>query len=182
MHLHDIFTAFLASASALRGGIIPEVSAFVYPAPPSPRARAATTHLNLENHIADMIDNEHERQRNIDQWRLKQTEKLNKLREPTLPSGFDFNTPADLKINGDAAMKVQMRKDRRMAKDDPSRYCADRCVSTGNCQVWEDMFDMDADEVQKFCKECVLSLDEEPCDIPEKFIENAGKNSWELRP
>jgi hypothetical protein len=132
--------------------------------------------------IHNRIDNEHERQRNIDQWRLKQTEKLNKLREPTLPSGFDFNTPADLKINGDAAMKVQMRKDRRMAKDDPSRYCADRCVSTGNCQVWEDMFDMDADEVQKFCKECVLSLDEEPCDIPEKFIENAGKNSWELRP
>ncbi len=132
--------------------------------------------------IHSRIDNELERLRNIDQWRIGQAEKLNKLREPTMPPGFDFNTPADLKVNADAATKVQMRKDRRLARDDPSRYCADRCVSTGNCQVWEEMFDMAADEVQRFCKECVLSLDEEPCDIPEKFIEDAGKNSWELRP
>lgn len=33
-----------------------------------------------------------------------------------------------------------------------------------------------------FIQECVLSEDEEPCDVPEKFIENAGKNAWELRP
>jgi hypothetical protein len=104
------------------------------------------------------------------------------LKEPTLPRGFDFNSPADLKTNADAASKIQMRKDRRMARDDPARYCADRCVATGNCQVWEDMFEMAADEVQQFCKECVLSEDEEPCNVPEKFIENAGKNPWELRP
>ena len=29
-----------------------------------------------------------------------------------------------------------------MANDDPMRYCADRCVSTGNCDVFEDMFDL----------------------------------------
>jgi hypothetical protein len=104
------------------------------------------------------------------------------LKEPTLPQGFDFNTPADLKTNADAASNIQMRKDRRMARDDPSRYCADRCVATGTCQVWEDMFEMSAKEVQIFCKECVLSEDEEPCDVPDKFIENAGKNSWELHP
>jgi hypothetical protein len=69
-----------------------------------------------------------------------------------------------------------------MAREDPARYCADRCVSTGNCQVWEDMFELSAKEVMAFCEGCVLSEDEEPCDIPEKFIENAGKNSWELKP
>lgn len=92
----------------------------------------------------------------------------------------------DLQPNADAAKKIQMRKDKRMARDDPARYCADRwcvhriiilgfgsgifcshlvclycssahpplpiSVSTGNCQVWEDMFEMAADEVQKFCK------------------------------
>lgn len=51
--------------------------------------------------------------------------------------------------------------------DDPMRYCADRCVSTGNCDVFEDMFNMDPREVVEFCSECVLSEDEEPCDIPE---------------
>jgi hypothetical protein len=29
------------------------------------------------------------------------------------------------------------------------------------------MFDMSPTEVVKFCDECVLSEDEEPCDIPE---------------
>ncbi|KAL3778599.1 hypothetical protein ACHAW5_010240 [Stephanodiscus triporus] len=177
MHPYGSFTALLASASAL-SGMIPEVSSFVHL---TPFCRAATQ-LNLENHIADMIDNELERLRNIDQWRMQQVEKLNKMKEPTLPQGFDFNSPADLKTNAEAASKIQMRKDRRMARDDPARYCADRCVATGNCQVWEDMFEMAADEVQQFCKECVLSEDEEPCNVPEKFIENAGKNPWELRP
>ena len=41
--------ALLASAAVLRR-IIPEVSAFVHPALSS----RAATHLNLENHIADM--------------------------------------------------------------------------------------------------------------------------------
>jgi len=129
-----------------------------------------------------MIDNEMKRLKNIGLWRREQVEKLKNGKEESLPQGFDFNSVNDFQPNEGAAQKIQMRKDRRMARDDPSRYCADRCVSTGNCQVWEDMFDMAADEVQKFCTECVLSEEEEPCDVPEKFIENAGKNPWELRP
>lgn len=39
-----------------------------------------------------------------------------------------------------------------------------------------------ADEVQRFCNECVLSEEEEPCEVPEKFIENAGLNPWEIAP
>mmetsp|Transcript_1750 Transcript_1750/g.3746 ORF Transcript_1750/g.3746 Transcript_1750/m.3746 type:complete len:100 (+) Transcript_1750:419-718(+) len=99
-----------------------------------------------------------------------------------MPQGFDFNSANDFGPNAGAAKKIQMRKDKRMAREDPARYCADRCVATGNCDVWEDMFEMAADEVQQFCTECVLSEDEEPCDVPEKFIENAGKNSWDLMP
>lgn len=34
----------------------------------------------------------------------------------------------------------------------------------------QDMFDLDPSEVVKFCKECVLSEDEEPCDVPESFF------------
>ena len=127
------------------------------------------------------IDNELDRLQNYSEWKRKQDEKRNKGRDEVLPSNFDFNSAiSDFQPN--AAQKIQLRKDKRMARDDPARYCADRCVATGNCQVWEDMFDMAADEVQEFCKECVLSEDEEPCDVPDKFIENAGLNPWELHP
>ncbi|KAL9186157.1 hypothetical protein ACHAXT_005395 [Thalassiosira profunda] len=168
--------ALLAATAALGG--VPEISSFVHPAPPS----RATTRLHLENHIAEMIDEEMERLKNLQFWRRQQDEKARKGREPSIPQGFDFNSPGDFQQNAGAAQKIQMRKDKRMARDDPARYCADRCVSTGNCQVWEEMFEMAPAEVQKFCKDCVLSEDEEPCDVPEKFIENAGLNPWELHP
>lgn len=176
MHPYTSFTALLASAAALSG--ITEVSSFVHPASSS----RAATHLNLENQIADMIDNEVGRLRNIGTWRQEQAEKLKKGKEPTMPEGFDFNSANDFQPNAGAAKKIQMRKDKRMARDDPERYCADRCVATGNCEIWEDMFEMGPDEVQKFCTECVLSDQEEPCDVPEKFIADAGKNSWDIRP
>ena len=134
--------------------------------------------------IHSRIDNEVDRLGNIGLWRQKEAEKQKKWieKEPSFPEGFDFNSATEFQPNSDASQKIQMRKDRRMAREDPARYCADRCVSTGNCQVWEDMFELSAKEVMAFCEGCVLSEDEEPCDIPEKFIENAGKNSWELKP
>jgi hypothetical protein len=132
------------------------------------------------------IDKEVDRLQNIGLWRQKEAEKRKKwsTMEPTstVPEGFDFNSVNEFQPNAGAAQKIQMRKDRRLARTDPMRYCADRCVSTGNCQVWEDMFELSEKEVRKFCEECVLSEDEEPCDVPEKFLENAGKNSWELMP
>ncbi len=48
-----------------------------------------------------------------------------------------------------------------MAHDDPQRYCADRCVSTGNCDVFEDLYSLTPQEVLSFCKDCVLSDEEE---------------------
>eukprot|EP00804_Cyclotella_cryptica_P006203 CCRYP_015278-RA/>CCRYP_015278-RA protein AED:0.00 eAED:0.00 QI:24/1/1/1/1/1/2/232/263 len=186
------------------------------------------TTLNLEDHIADMIDGELHRLRHKHEadkeWLAKQRQ-WSKM-EPTLPPDFDFDDGlfgSDLFDDDSAALTaegssvqgfttgvnreismVQRRKDEKMANDDPMRYCADRCVTTGNCDVFEDMFDLgefrfcygfewtshdfsrfynsapltfvpileDPREVIKFCKECVLSEDEEPCDVPEKFLED----------
>lgn len=36
------------------------------------------------------------------------------------------------------------------------------------------MFDMGPAEVIKFCTECVLSEDEEPCDVPESIFGDYG--------
>ena len=60
----------------------------------------------------------------------------------------------------------QLRKDKKMAKADPQAYCAERCVSTGNCDVYEDVFDFSPEEVMAFCTDCVLSTQEEPCEVP----------------
>lgn len=38
-----------------------------------------------------------------------------------------------------AAELRMRRKDEKMAAKDPQRYCADRCLSTGNCDVFEDL-------------------------------------------
>eukprot|EP00979_Chaetoceros_neogracilis_P016450 scaffold8032_cov265-Chaetoceros_neogracile.AAC.11 len=58
-----------------------------------------------------------------------------------------------------------------MARMNPEKYCADRCISTGYCDVYEDMLEMSAEDVIQFCEECVLSDNEEPCNIPEKMLE-----------
>lgn len=55
--------------------------------------------------------------------------------EPATVQGF--SSGVDRSISG-----PRRRKDEKMVEDDPMRYCADRCVSTGNCDVFEDMFDM----------------------------------------
>lgn len=67
--------------------------------------------------------------------------------EPTIPSNFDFEEDMDQFARGPVAgftsgvdrtiSGPRRRKDEKMAEDDPMRYCADRCVSTGNCDVFE---------------------------------------------
>ena len=95
----------------------------------------------------------------------------------TLPQGYDFNSVSDLNDDG----VIEMRRDKRMAKRNPEKYCADRCVATGHCDVFEDMFEMGPEEVLKFCTECVLSEDEEPCDIPEVMFDTDYPD-FSLRP
>jgi hypothetical protein len=70
----------------------------------------------------------------------------------------------------------QVAKDKKLAKEDPQRYCADRCVATGNCDVYEDIFDLSPQQVLAFCKECVLSEDKDECQIPEAFYEFADED------
>lgn len=64
------------------------------------------------------------------------------------------------------------RKDQKLAFNDPQRYCADRCISTGNCDIFEDFYDMSPEQVIAFCTECVLSESEDgECEIPEGFYD-----------
>jgi hypothetical protein len=65
------------------------------------------------------------------------------------------------------------QKDKRLAFKDPEKYCADRCIATGNCDIYEDFYHMTPEQVIEFCTDCVLSEDEDSeCPIPEGFYDN----------
>lgn len=119
------------------------------------------------------IDLELLRLENKEEYEQAWKAKNNKVIEPTLPNSFDFDDFAALNGNtgSGATLSAEQRRDIRLVKKSPQMYCADRCVSTGHCDVLEDVLEMDAMEVIKFCKDCVLSVEEEPCDIPEKLLD-----------
>jgi len=114
----------------------------------------------------------------------KWDEKNRKVLEPSLPQSFDtgdyFNAMSD---KNDEGNMIQKRKDKKLASKNPESYCSDRCVTTGSCEIFEEMFDMSPQEVMAFCEECVLSEEEEPCTVPAKFLEENGDSlSSTMRP
>ncbi|KAL7529416.1 hypothetical protein ACHAXR_002955, partial [Thalassiosira sp. AJA248-18] len=171
MKLNISFAFSSAAGIMMMAASLPwTVAAFVaHPTHHHTRAQipSGTTTLNLEDHIADMIDGEITRLNHKDEaeadWIMKQ-QQWSRM-EPKLPANFDFEeelltpptTPGPVLgfTSGVDRSKnsPRRRKDERMAENDPMRYCADRCVATGNCDVFEDMFEMGPREVMKFCTE-----------------------------
>merc|ERR1740139_2044816 len=96
----------------------------------------------------------------------KRKKKNKKVLEVMPPQSYEFSED-DLSNS-----VVEMRRDRILASKSPERYCAERCVSTGHCDVFEDLFDFSAEQVMEFCTDCVLSEEEEACDIPDKFLDD----------
>jgi hypothetical protein len=84
----------------------------------------------------------------------------------------------------------QQAKDKKMALEDPAKYCADRCIATGNCDIYEDFFQLSPSEVLSFCNDCVLSEDGENCILPDAFhdvmaeeaAEKEAKKSNQVKP
>ena len=122
--------------------------------------QSTTTALYLEDHIAKMIDNEmrrlYQKHETQSQWEAQQRQLQAEING--LPENYDFEseftTDSTTQYQNPASVQgftsgvnrsisgPQRRKDEKMVEDDPMRYCADRCVSTGNCDVFEDMFEM----------------------------------------
>jgi hypothetical protein len=57
---------------------------------------------------------------------------------------------------------AQFARDRKLAASDPAKWCADRCLATGHCEVVEDFAKMSTAEVMSFCNSCV---GEEECTL-----------------
>ena len=129
--------------------------------------------LNLDKNIADMVDKQYYAVTHPDF--IKSKEELYRKRnaaylseEKVVPTEFEG---VDM-IRTDAKDYAQYRKDKFLASKDPQRYCVERCISTGSCEVYEDIFTFTPEEVTRFCTDCVLSEEEEPCDIPPEAMDS----------
>ena len=75
---------------------------------------------------------------------------------------------------------MQLRRDKKMAEKNPQQYCADRCVATGNCEVYEDIFEMSPTQVMEFCNDCVLAEDED-AECPVDMLYDDEDDTSDLR-
>lgn len=138
-------------------------------------ARRPGTAVFLEDDIADMIDKELYRERHLQEF---ENEWMAKNKATVLE-----------RLNRDAARIVEeeelrekfraMQRDKKLADKDPQRYCADRCIATGNCDVYEDLFELQPADVLEFCTNCVLGGEEEECPIPDSFYEVIDEIGYE---
>ena len=114
----------------------------------TPRATSQqrpASRLFLEDWVADMIDGE--------LWRLRHKKEfdqewMEKNRGAVLKGSQaavkkDNNNGVDnynLMMDDDAREEYrQHARDVKTARSNPQQYCADRCIATGNCDVYEDM-------------------------------------------
>ena len=103
---------------------------------PSPVTMATTTtQLFLQDWVADLIDQELYRQGHKKEYESAWMEKNRAAVLSRMES--DFGPIMD----GPDETEFRMHnKDKRMAEEDPERYCADRCIATGNCDIYEDLY------------------------------------------
>ena len=95
-------------------------------------SKPSSTTLFLEDWVADMIDQEIYRQAHKKEYENEWMEKNRNAVFAKLSEDFVMDRMDNKEF-------VMHRKDEKLAKDDPQKYCADRCVSTGNCDVFEDL-------------------------------------------
>merc|ERR1712150_390060 len=124
------------------------------------------------------IDNEMVRLVTLNEEKENLMKKNKNYVKTDLPNDYDFQFENDMMINDEDT--IERLRDQRLVQRNPMKYCQDRCVGSGYCEVFEDMFDFTPEEVLKFCTECVLSEEEEPCDVPEMFY--VDENGVEMAP
>jgi hypothetical protein len=98
------------------------------------KAAAASTRLFLEDRIADLIDDEIYRQSHKKEFEKEWMEKnreaiFHRMKTEFMPEAVE--TP-------DEDFR-QHNRDKNLADKDPQAYCADRCVATGNCDIYEEL-------------------------------------------
>jgi len=105
-------------------------SAFMIRSP----APASSTRLYLEDWVANLIDDELYRQSHRKEYEAEWMQKNRAAVLHRMESDFGPLNP-----DADESDFRTYYKDKKMALSDPERYCADRCVATGNCDIFQDL-------------------------------------------
>jgi hypothetical protein len=102
-----------------------------------------STMLQLDKSIAEMIDGELYRLNHKKEYENAWMEKNRDVIFTALAVGEKSSQTTSFDILDAEEERRQnfrqLNRDRRLAKNDPFHYCADRCVATGNCEVYEDL-------------------------------------------
>ena len=130
--------------------------------------------------VADMIDNELYRQEHKKEfeeaWMKKNKGAVLSRMSDASSSSTIGQYPSQMMDESDREAFAEHKRDERMAFLKPEKYCADRCVATGNCDIFQDFYELGPEDVLKFCEECVLNFDEDldsegGCDVPDAFYD-----------
>lgn len=113
--------------------LLPNGQGFVIPLPTT---TGSSSRLFLEKRVAELIDQELYRQGHKQEYERTWMEKNREAVVVKTDSEPNYMMLDD----DDLANLRQRRKDELLAKNDPQRYCADRCIATGNCDVFEDLY------------------------------------------
>ena len=72
--------------------------------------------------------------------------------------------------------------EKKKAIEDTSKWCLERCISLGHCEVFEDLAKMSTSQVQDFCKACVIGEVQgaDECDVQWMFAEDAPWGSEDM--
>jgi hypothetical protein len=114
--------------------LLPNGQSFVIPLPTT--TGSSSSRLFLEKRVAELIDQELYRQGHKQEYERTWIEKN---REAVVAKA-EIESNYMMLDDDDLANLRQRRKDELLAKNDPQRYCADRCIATGNCDVFEDLY------------------------------------------
>lgn len=168
--------------------VLATVDAFAIPRLPVTHSKMRqSTRIFLEDWVADMIDGELYRQEHHKEYEaawMKKNKGAVLSRLGGADSTADAVYPSQMLGEEDREAFVEHQRDERMAFLNPEKYCADRCIATGNCDIMEDFYELGPEEVLAFCEECVLNFDDDGadageglsssssgCDVPEAFYE-----------
>ncbi len=125
-----------------------------------------------------MIDNELYRQQHHKEYEAAWMKKNKGAVISSMNNGSSSSSigmyPSQMMDESDREAFASHKRDERMAFLKPDKYCADRCLATGNCDILEDFYELGPEDVLKFCEECVLNFDTTDavgCEVPEAFYE-----------
>jgi hypothetical protein len=105
---------------------------------PLPATARPSSRLFLEKRIAELIDQELYRERHKQDY---EREWMEKNRQAVAVKTDVDESSNYLQLDDDDLSNLRQRKkDELLAKNDPQRYCADRCIATGNCDIFEDLY------------------------------------------